>query len=183
MNYGKFPGFWFAGHQLLLLVFSIWHLIYHLQMDWRNTVIAGFFVGFGLHCMLFFAWSIILWTDSTCLWVVAFPTGIFGWLISLILVASLDHWTMVPFLLATVIWPFALFYKVSRAPGKIEDAEREPTSLFVQAFWLLRYALLWNLEHFKNGFFRLRRIVERRFPDAVSHVNASAQGRRKRKKK
>jgi hypothetical protein len=137
MNILKYPTFWFAGHQIGLLVYSLWHLIFHLNRGMPNHVVAGFLVGFAVHCMLFVSWSLINWSTNLCVLAFAIPTGLFGWAFSLVLIVSMDHWSMPPFLIAAVIWPFFIFYKVYTWETVLLQGDAPPTASLIKQFFLL----------------------------------------------
>jgi hypothetical protein len=128
MNFRKFPFFWFAGHQIGLIIFSIFHLFYCLNTNNPNNAIAGFLVGFSVHFSLAVSWSLIGWSTTFIIWAIALSIGVTSWLTSLILIASLHHWSMGGFLGAAILWPIIVFYKFQQL-GTIAEPDKKVTSL------------------------------------------------------
>jgi hypothetical protein len=112
MDYLKLPVIWLASHQALLIVFSIWHIIFNLSIHQEDYVLAGFVVGFMIHTMLFVSWSIVSCTTNICIWSFSFCTGCAGWAISLCLILSLHHWSMTIFLFTSLAIPLGIGYFV-----------------------------------------------------------------------
>lgn len=180
MNYLSFPAFWYAGHQVGLLVFSIWHLLYYINNDSPHHVLAGFFVGFTVHCGLFMSWTLLSWSTSCCVMLFAIPLGFCSWAISLALVISLDHWTMLPFLLMAAIWPFYLLYSMAKfKPKEYYDPNEEAVSLFVQAFELFVMGFGWV----KRVFIKIKQTLRTTVIEMKNNAKQQTTKQRKKKKK
>lgn len=139
MNYLKFPALWFLLHQFVLVIFSLWHIVFNIANHRSDYVLAGFFVGFVVHVMLFISWSLISWSTHVCVWPLAFGIGCAGWAISLCLIVSLRHWTMIVFLLGFLSIPPCLVYVLIRLENAKTES-MEPKSLFWHLWQPLRWA-------------------------------------------
>jgi hypothetical protein len=114
-------------HQAVLVVFSIWHLCYYCNTDQYNFGIGGFFIGFPIHCMLFASWYLLNYSPNVGFWMFTAVIGGWGWLLSWCFMVSLDHWSVMGFLVIFLILPVfvaGLFVK-SRRAKKIELLQKK----------------------------------------------------------
>lgn len=108
MKYSKFPLIWFASHQLILIVFNVWYILFHVFENRNDYALAGFALGFTLHSMLFVSWSALAWEACSCVWPFTVFIGFLGWAFSLCLIVSLDHWSMFIFMIPSLLLPVVI---------------------------------------------------------------------------
>lgn len=104
-------------HQSSLIIFSIWHLYYYCSTEDYNFGIGGFFIGFPIHSMIFMSWYMLRYSPNFFFWLFALFVGGAGWLLSWCFMVSLDHWTLMIFLVLGLVIPIfvaALYIKQKR---------------------------------------------------------------------
>lgn len=98
-------------------MFSLWHLIYHIDINDTTGVVIGLIMGFAIHAILFVSWYVIsLFRTKTTIFLF-FPAGMFAWAVSFLLMGSMRHWTSTLFLIPSFLWPVYLYYMFAVSNG------------------------------------------------------------------
>ena len=112
MDFSTRAFFWLSWHQIGLVCFGLLHLFYNMHIGRYNLAWIGVMIGFSVHSMLVIAYTGLVWVEMACIRIFAFGLGSFGWALSLLLIASLDHWSMPVFLIMSITWPVVILCNI-----------------------------------------------------------------------